>query len=498
MQGFYRKTLKKLALWVMDVYKFLSKQIRFEDFNQPIGMKMSRENRWVKKANLIPWEEIELGYAKLFTNKKGNVAKPLRMALGALIIQTEYGYSDVETMLQIQETAYLQYFCGISEYSEERPFDPSLMVYFRKRLTPEILGEINEMILKNIQKPKIVEDAPKETDDDKDNHTPPTPPNDGTLIVDATCAPSKIKYPQDTELLNQSREYLEDLIDTLHKPIDGIKPRTYRKQARKDYLNLARKKKRTAKDIRKAIGKQLRYVKRNLAHVDGMKKRGATLTVRQEGRLDVVKTVYQQQLFMFDNHTHKVADRIVSISQPYIRPIVRGKAKAPVEFGIKLDISVVDGFVRLEKQSFDAYNEGEYLMETIERYRQRTGHYPARVLADKIYRNRENLNFCKENEIRLAGPALGRPKKDAIVNRVQNYLDECERVEVERAFSLAKGKFGMGLIRARLEDTTKTVVALSILTLNLAKVLRTLLHHFWIFMKSWLFEWVYEKMVFVQ
>lgn len=480
------------------MYKFPSKQIRFEDFGQPIGMKMNPNNRWVKKAGLIPWKEIELQYAKLFSNKKGNVAKPLRLALGALLIQTERVISDEETVLQIQETAYLQYFCGISEYSEEKPFDPSLMVYFRKRLTPEILGEINEMILAKVQNTVFTEADSKATNHDDDD-TPPEPPkNSGTLIVDATCAPSKIKYPQDIELLNQGREYLETLIDLIYTSADGIKPRTYRKQAHKDYLNLARKKRRSAKDIRKAIGKQLRYIKRNLAHVEEMMKQGKELTTRQDSRLDVVKKVYEQQLYMYGNHTHKVTERIVSLSQPYIRPIVRGKTKVPVEFGVKLDISVVDGFVRLEKQSFDAYNEGEYLIETIERYRSRTGHYPERVLADKIYRNRNNLNFCKEYDIRLSGPALGRPKKDTVIDRKQNYLDECERVEVERAFSLAKGKYGMGLIRARLEGTTKTVVALSILALNLAKVLRAFLHQLFVLLRFYLFGILNENLTFIQ
>ena len=163
----------------------------------------------LKKAELIPWDEIEQRYAKLFTNRKGNVAKPLRLALGACIIQAEYGFSDEEVALQIQETAYLQFFCGYTEYNDEKPpFDPSLMVYFRKRLTPEILGEINEMIIRNSES--------KENTDDEDKSNPPS--NKGTMIVDATCAPSQIKYPQDTELLNEAREITEKVIDELHIP----------------------------------------------------------------------------------------------------------------------------------------------------------------------------------------------------------------------------------------------------------------------------------------
>ena len=182
-----------------------------------------------------------------------------------------------------------------------------------------------------------------------------------------------------------------------------------------------------------------------------------------------------QQKYMYDNRTHSVSDRIVSVSQPFVRPIVRGKAGKPVEFGAKLDISVVDGWTRLERCSFNAYNEAGNLRTMVERFRAREGHYPSRILADKIYRNRDNLSYCKQRGIRLSGPALGRPRKDEIRDRAQNYLDECERVEVERRFSLAKRKCGMGLVTAKLQETAAHVIAMSVLVLNLRKIQRALL-----------------------
>ena len=106
----------------------------------------------------------------------------------------------------------------------------------------------------------------------------------------------------------------------------------------------------------------------------------------------------------------------------------------------------------------------------IKEYQKRSGHYPERVLADKIYRNRENLKFCKKHNIRLSGPALGRPKKDAEIDKKQNYIDECERVEVERKFSLAKRKCGMGMIVTRLKETTCHSIAMSVLLLNLRRI----------------------------
>ena len=150
---------------------------------------------------------------------------------------------------------------------------------------------------------------------------------------------------------------------------------------------------------------------------------------------------------------------------------MRGKARAAVEFGAKLDISVVNGWTRLEFSSFDAYNEAGGLQQMIERYRERTGGLPPpRVLVDKIYRNRDNLAYCKEHGIRLSGSALGRPKKDELPDKKQNYMDECERVQVERCFSLAKRICGLGLITARLKETACHCIAMSILLLNLKKI----------------------------
>jgi len=163
---------------------------------------------------------------------------------------------------------------------------------------------------------------------------------------------------------------------------------------------------------------------------------------------------------------------------------VRGKAKVKCEFGAKLDISVSEGgFVRLEKTSFDAYNEGENLVEIIERHNKRTGRYPVRLLADKIYRTRANLIYCAERGIRLIGKPLGRPSKDKTLDKKQIRKDEIDRIEVERKFSLAKGSFGLGLIRTKLKETSETAIAIAILALNIAfitRVFRSLLEKlFW-------------------
>ena len=466
------------------MYRFEEKQLSFTDFNQPQGLQMNPENRWVKKAEMIPWDTIEKEYAKLFPSKTGMPAKPLRMALGSLLIQKQYHYPDEELVEQIRENPYYQYFIGMPGYEDKIPFVPSLLVAFRKRLSEDVLNEINEMIIEY--------NAQKSDDDDSDggdnndcNNTDDTSDssaNSGTLILDATCAPQNIKYPQDIELLNETREKLEDMLCRISDEYGFYRPRMYKKNARKDYLALAECRKRGAKKIRKSIKKQLQYIRRDLGYMDNLlENNNVILSTSDSELLDILTTVYEQQRYMFENNTHTVENRIVSISQPYIRPIVRGKAKSPVEFGAKLDLSVDEiGMCRLEKLSFDAYNESAVLKTAIENYKQRTGHYPERVLVDQIYRNRENISFCNSLCIRISGKKLGRPKKDVDTKAEKKtaYQDNTDRIEVERKFSLAKRKFGLGLLLTKREDTTKASIVLSIIAMNVDRLAALLLRLF--------------------
>lgn len=125
---------------------------------------------------------------------------------------------------------------------------------------------------------------------------------------------------------------------------------------------------------------------------------------------------------------------------------------------------------RIEKLSFDAYNESDVLIAATERYYERTGHYPERILTDKIYRNRKNLAYYREHGIRLSGPSLGRPKKNAGTGKKTEYKDNTDRIAVERAFALAKQKYGLGLITSRLDETTRCSIELSIIAMNVDRI----------------------------
>lgn len=465
-------------------------QLSFENFYLPFGGKLSGENRWVKLSELIAWETFESVYAEQFSEETGAPAKPFRMALGALIIKERLGTSDRETIEQIRENPYLQYFLGLHEYRDEAPFDDSTLVHFRKRIGLELVLQINESVVESAQADASSVSGSSSQSDDSDPPDGPSDGNQGKFIADATCAPADIRYPTDLALLNQAREHSEQLIDELYPQVAGLmrqKPRTYRQRARKAYLVIAKRRKRPKKLIRKGIRQQLNYLRRNLGHLDTLMAAGASLAALNRGEyrtLLVIHEVFRQQQQMYQQRARRIDDRIVSISQPHVRPIVRGKARTPVEFGAKLSISCVDGYTFLERVSWDNYNESEDLIDQIEHFRDRNGHYPASVHADQIYRNRANLNFCKQHGIRLSGPPLGRPSTDESLQaqlKQQAREDERIRVEVEGKFGQGKRRFGLGRVMGKLAQTSETMIAITFLVMNLERRLRRLLF-------SWLFN----------
>ncbi len=454
-------------------------QLSFENFYLPFGGKLSGENRWVKLAALIPWEKFEAEYAAQLSEDMGAPAKSFRMALGALIIKERLGTSDAETVEQIRENPYLQFFLGLSEYSDSAPFDSSMFVHFRKRLTLELVGRINEAVVLSYREQSKSE-TPKVDNSEKDDDD--EPPNEGQLIIDASCAPGDIRYPTDLSLLNEARESTEAIIDVLYEQVREEvkhKPRTYRKEARREYLSVTKQRKVRGKTMRKAIRKQLSYVKRNLAHIDALVASGASLSALDKQlyrKLLVIAELYQQQQSMYDTRQHRVDDRIVSLSQPHLRPIVRGKAGTPVEFGAKFSASCVDGNVFLDHLSWDSFNESGDLPTQVEQFKQRFGHYPESVHADQIYRTRANRAFCREHGIRLSGKPLGRPKKqDAENTRKQVLADAAVRNQIEGKFGQGKRRFSLGRVMAKLASTAECTIAITFLVMNLERWLQHLL-----------------------
>lgn len=439
------------------VYRQTAIQLSFESFGTNLSTPLSADNEWVQLADQMPWKQLDEAYQLAFPSKLGRAGKPFRLLYGAQLIKQKTGLSDRDVVEAIRDTPAYQYFIGIPQYQLKLPFDHTALAYFRRRIAP-----ISELIR------GIITDTVRER---LQSHLP----TKSVMITDATCTPVNIKYPQDTQLLNSARTNLEGDIMVMAHQLQIAPPRTYKREAHAVWIAFSRKPRRWGKLTRKQIKAQLQYIHRDLRYMDEMIDQGADLTAARAKRLGVIRLLFDQQDYMYRNRTHRVEDRIVSLSQPEIRPIVRGKAKAPVEFGPKIDISIMDGVIDIERFSFSAFNESSDLGATLDHYFDVHGEYPDEVLLDTLYRTRKNIGMCANLGIRVSGPRLGRkPKHVDAAKRRKDQDAENRRGEIERRFAFVKGTLGLNLVKEKTAETIAVAVDTGVVMANLEHLLAIL------------------------
>ena len=186
--------------------------------------------------------------------------------------------------------------------------------------------------------------------------------------------------------------------------------------------------------------------------------------------------MFHRQEERFSKKLRTCADRIISIFQPHVRPIVRGKAKAKVEFGAKIGLGAVAGFSFVDHISRPSYNEASDLKRQIDLYKERYGYYPKEIEADKIYLNKENRKILEDLHIVCHCTPLGRPPKNADPEKeIARGKASASRDEVEGSFETAKRVYRANNIRAKLEDTSESWIASCYFAKNIKKFLSVLL-----------------------
>lgn len=487
-------------------------------FQSPFGQALDANNRWVKMAAVVPWDEMATVFFSRMSKNHGRQSIDLRIVLGALLIKHIEGISDEDTIQAIQENVYMQYFVGLPRFQTQPVFVPSLFVEIRKRLGKKGSQQLNDMLLQQARQLRAIKHRakPKKKDADQGGNKSSGPnqagqrpdeksramdnkdrpenkrPNKGTLKMDATVAPQHIGYPTDTRLLHQGRLYSQALIDKLYQGsrLWKNKPRTYRRIAHKQYLAFAKKRNPGKKAIKRTRGKQLRYLRRNLNHInrmlDQLQQADQTIDWKHGDwqRFWVLQELYRQQDIMHRDGRKRIDDRIVNIAQPYVRPIKRGKAGKLTEFGAKLNVSQTEGFARMDQVDFDNFNEGILLQQQVEGYKALYGYYPELVLVDRIYLNRQNRKFLKDRGIRHSGKPLGRAKPMSTQQKQKRKKEQNKRSEIEGKFGQGKSKYGLDDIQTRLEDTSYACIGLILLALNTIKLARA----FFIFIFSYCYQ----------
>ena len=537
--------------------RYLSdKQLTIEGFQTPFEAHLNPENKWVKLANAIPWDEFVAIYSRSLSKGHGRPSISPRLAVSALIIKHMEQLDDRGVVAALEENIYMQYFAGFPSFTTKPPFDPSLLVEMRSRMGAKSFDDMSVAIIrmaqsliegvtaknsskkkkKGAKKPEAPQDGLEGDGDDgtainsniEETQTGETAgsgsseivegiyeektatasnldtenvieicestentdteiiktdlaeeidlpllPNRGKLKIDATVADQKIKYPTDIGLLNRSREESERLIDIIYAQTEIlVKPRTYRKRARKEYLALAMKKKKTKREIRSIISKQLRYLKRNMQTINTLLDvfEGTMPLCHRDLRIFwVIQHIYDQQKVMYDGKLQSHPNRIVNIYQPYVRAIPRGKDKNSIEFGAKLGVSEISGFSRIDRISWEAYSESKDLVLQVEEYRKLFGYYPEVVMADGAYLGRANRKYLQGRNIRHTGKAMGRPRQMTRSERLEIKKERGERNHVEGKFGQAKNGYGLTDIRARGKVTSEAWIGGIWLAMNLKR-----------------------------
>ena len=414
----------------------------------PFGGQLEKENRWLKIKEMIPWGELEREYAKYFS-WKGRPGLDGRLVIGLFLLKHMTVKSDEEVILELQENVYWQAFCGLEGFVTSRQMDSSSMTKIRQRLGPKFTRELEEKTYRVLIEKKIIKGK--------------------GMLVDATVVPEKIKYPNDVGLLNDVRKWIVERIREISDKT-GEKIRTYRRKAKRMYLNFAKRKQKTKKDIEQTKKQMLQYVRRNLQQ---LKERVQDIDywVRQEveKKVEMAEKIYEQQYTMYKQKVNRIEGRIVSWWRDYVRPIKRGKNGKDVEFGPKVCLSHVDGMTFVDEFKHENHSEArqEIVEKQIKNYEERFGKKPVSLTGDQLYGNRENRQLLKTEEIRDAFKPLGRKSEDS--ERQKRYVrrKQRERNLIEGDIGNAKEHYGLSGIRYHYREGSEMWVRLGFLAKNL-------------------------------
>ena len=475
------------------------KQLTIDAFRSSLDG-LDKSNRWVWLGDHLPWEVYEKQYGKKLNNQKaGASAKPARMVIAAMLIKHITRLSDVDTIEMIRENPYMQYFCGLGEFTDQTIFDPSLFVDLRKRISEDDINEMTNALFRREQEMKEAARKRKEEEARDRGEEPPAAPKEdedaasftdskgrehkGVLKIDATCADAEVRYPVDVDLVEDGCRVTDRFIRLICKATGIGAPKTNYFKAREAYKYLVKMKKKGGRLVRETMDIMLACLHKDiltLMDLTAGKYRCRLELLRKDQRrvLEATMKMYFQQEQMHRSGEHRCDDRIISIFQPHIRPIVRGKASAKVEFGAKIGVSIVEGYNYVDHHSWDAYNEGSDLQLHIDKYRARFGYLPATVLADKIYMNKANRAILKDLEIKSYSKPLGRPPKEPPGPERQAAMARAagQRNEIECSFGTGKRVYQANDIRAKLPETAECWTGMCYFAKNVMKFFRELCH----------------------
>lgn len=414
----------------------IKKKLPLGEMAENLGLRSSMRPKRGRRSYFTPESKVALMFLKMYT-----------------------GLSSPRLMDQLNVNIHYQLFCGVR-------IDPTHPLTNYK-LLDEVFSELARG-LKIQQQQEILADAWRPYMKDLD-----------TMYTDATCYESEMRYPTDPKLLWEGIEKAYAAMCSMSAKLNVHRPRTKYTDVEKANLSYRKQRRHTKVQTRKLtrrllnlLGKILKETRRLERESTGVEN---LLTIRQKSDMGIITRMYRQQKNHFENNDPResVKDRIVSISKPYVRPIVRGKEVKSVEFGAKCNNILVDGLSFIEKLSFNAFNEGTRLPHCLKMHRRLFGVDAKKVGGDAGYAGNTNREYCRERGIQTSFVKRGRPssvKKDNDI--IRNELARVRATRMEGSFGTQKEHYGLKRIKARTKQTEILYIFFGIHTANVVQLVR--------------------------
>jgi hypothetical protein len=436
----------------------ITKRIPFEGFDFYDLFRITFENSELgRMKRLLPLHEMALNFG-LVSNRpeRKRGPKPFFSPEGkvALMFLKMYTQLSAPKLLeQLNGNVHYQIFCDISI----NPLSP-LRNY---KLIDDIVSELSGK-LRIQQQQDILAEAWKPYMKDLE-----------TFYTDATCYESEMRYPTDQKLLWECCEKAYSIMCIVCQRLEIHRPRTKYLDVEKANMGYVKQRKHSKSQQRKLtrrlihlLGKILEEIRKMVREHDDEE----VLTVREKSTMDIITKVYRQQKNHFNSNDPResIPDRIVSISKPYVMPIVRGKEVKNVEFGAKCNNILVDGISFIEKLSFNAFSEGTRLEHCIKMHKRLFKVDAKKIGGDTGYAGTANRDLCRKLDIQTSFVKRGRPsaeKKEK--DFVRQELARLRATAMEGSFGTQKEHYAMRRIKARKKKTEILYIFFGIHTANL-------------------------------
>lgn len=394
----------------------------------------SLRNRRGRKSFFPPEGKVALAFLKMYT-----------------------GLSAPKLMEALNGNIHYQIFCGVRISPQNQLTNYKLIDSIMLELSQFLRIQEQQVLLADAWKPYMK--------------------NLETVYTDASCYESLMRFPTDVKLLWECVERAYRMMCGISASLGEHRMRTKYNDIAKANLAYRKQRKHSRKQTRKMIsrllallGKMLGEIRRQMrVHPDK-----ELLTGKEIGLLDVITRVFRQQKdhFRSGNSRESIPNRIVSVSKPYIRPIVRGKETKSVEFGAKCNNILIDGISFIEKLSFNAFNEGTRLMHCVSLAKKLTGVEVKKIGGDQGYSGNDNRTFCKENEIETSFTQKGRTGRNEVKNATKRELARVRATVMEGSFGTQKEHYGLRKITARIKSTEMLLIFFGIHTANVVNLAR--------------------------